>query len=226
MSRRTGRPSHLTKPPAQQQGRVSAQIAGAVVATVVVALVGGLIGYVVGRPDATERTIAQLREAEVERDVEQIIELTAMARRTAEQLSPILTAVREAADAGRAPEATQVEQWQQTLGQLTSQFADPPSGTTATNVARGGLRSAVDQAAVAIDLVALAAAGPTADGAGDQLALAARQVDLAVVTWSVAASQLDQINIDAGQGHQHVFLDGGDAEGALTPDGAAEGTGG
>ncbi|MDG4832931.1 hypothetical protein O7627_27020 [Solwaraspora sp. WMMD1047] len=226
MSRRTGRPSHLTKPPAQQQGRVSAQIAGAVVATVVVALVGGLIGYVVGRPDATERTIAQLREAEVERDVEQIIELTAMARRTAEQLSPILTAVREAADAGRTPEPAQVEQWQQTLGQLTAQFADPPSGTTATNVARGGLRSAVDQAAVAIDLVALAAAGDAA-GATGQVALAARQVDLAVVTWSVAASQLDQINIDAGQGHQHVFLEtGGEAEGALTPDGAAEGTGG
>ncbi len=96
---------------------------------------------------------------------------------------------------------------------------------TATNVARGGLRSAVEQAAVAVETVALAVAAP-ADRQPELLTLAARQAALAVTTWSVAATQLDQVNIDAGNGHQHVHLDSDGAEGALTADGAAEGAGG
>ena len=108
------------------------------------------------------------------------------------------------------------------MRRLTAQFADPPSGMTATNVARGGLRSAVEQAAVAVEMVALAVAGP-ADRRPEQLMLATRQTALAVTTWSVAATHLDQINIDAGNGDQHVHLDSDGAEGALTADGAAEG---
>jgi len=56
-------------------------------------------------------------------------------------------------------------------------------------------------------------------------ALADRQLDLAVTTWSVGATQLDQINVDAGHGHQHVFLTGDEHSGAFTPDDAPEGTG-
>ncbi|MEU5727279.1 hypothetical protein [Micromonospora sp. NPDC047738] len=186
-------------------------------------LVGGLIGFAVGQPSPTEAGTAQIREADAKRDVQQITELTEMARETADQLSPILRAIKQDTDAGRTPEASQVQQWQQTMRQLTEQFANPPSGMTATNVARGGLRSAVDQGAVAVDSVALAVTSP-APARKNQLALAARQAALASVTWSVAAAQLDQLNIDAGHGHQHVYLDAGDAEGAFTPDGAAEGS--
>ncbi|MEV6814320.1 hypothetical protein [Micromonospora sp. NPDC051296] len=198
-------------------------VVGAVAAALVVGLVGGLIGYVVGRPSPTESSIAHLHEAEAERDVQQIIELTGMARRTRDELSPILVAVKEETEAGRTPEASQVRQWQQTMRRLTEQFDNPPSGTTATNVARSGLRSAVEQAAVAVDSVALVAAGPAAVR-DDQLALAARQADLASATWSVAATQLDQINIDAEQGHQHVYLNTGAGDGVIGPDGAAEGS--
>ncbi|MFI7604554.1 hypothetical protein ACIBTV_05460 [Micromonospora sp. NPDC049366] len=198
---------------------------GIVVAALVAGVVGALIGLAVGRPSETEASIAELRAAEAERDVRQIIELTALARRTGEQVSPIVLAVTRAGETGRAPAVAEVRQWQQTMRQLTEGFADPPSGGTATNVARGGLRSAVEQAALAVDLAALAAAGPAA-ASREQLALAARQADLAVATWSVAATQLDQININAGQGHQHVHLDGGEEHGAMTRDGAAEGTGG
>ncbi|MDG4780911.1 hypothetical protein O7614_14795 [Micromonospora sp. WMMD961] len=53
-----------------------------------------------------------------------------------------------------------------------------------------------------------------------------RQAAEAATVWSVAATQLDQINVDAGHGHQHVFLDTDPPAGAVTPDGAAEGTGG
>ncbi|MFD6755043.1 hypothetical protein [Micromonospora gifhornensis] len=223
MSPKTGRPSYLLDPPARKGSARTRLVAGIAAAALATGLLGGLIGYSVGRPSETEASIAQLQKADAERDAQQIIELTDLAHRTGDDLSPILTAIRQASDAGRPPEAAQVGQWQQTMRQLTERFADPPSGTTATNVARGGLRSAVEQAAIAVDTLALATADNTAD---ERLTLAARQAAVAVTTWSVAATQLDQINIDAGQGHQHVHLDTGGADGALTPDGAAEGHGG
>ncbi|MER7890115.1 hypothetical protein ABTX15_09855 [Micromonospora sp. NPDC094482] len=200
-------------------------MAGVAVAVLVAGLIGGLIGFSAGQPTPTEASIAEIHEAEAERDVQQIIELTGMARRTGDQISPIILAIKQAAEAGGVPETSQVRQWQQTMRQQLDQFADPPSGTTATNVARGGLRGAVEQAAVAVDSVALAATAPV-PGRKDHLLLAARQATLATTTWSVAAAQLDQINIDAGQGHQHVYLDTGQADGAFTPDGEAEGAGG
>ncbi len=46
----------------------------------------------------------------------------------------------------------------------------------------------------------------------------------ATAVWSVAATQLDQINIDAGYGHQHVHLRVG-GEVSFAPDGSAEGEG-
>ncbi|RIV39134.1 hypothetical protein [Micromonospora radicis] len=222
MSRKTGRPSYLLTPPARGRRSSTRLLPAAVAAALAAGLVGGLIGYAVGRPGATESSIAQLQEADARRDAQQIVELTEMAHRTGEQLAPILVAVRQAAEAERPPEAAQLRQWQQTMRQLAEQYADPPSGMTATNVARGGLRGAVEQAAVAVDTLALA----TVDGAtaaDELLALAARQATLAVTTWSVAATQLDQINIDAGHGHQHVHLDTGEPGGAFGPDGAAEG---
>ncbi|MFG2062351.1 hypothetical protein ACGFIK_13115 [Micromonospora sp. NPDC048871] len=223
MSPKTGRPSYLLDPPARKASARTRLLAGLAAAALVAGLLGGLIGYSVGRPGETEASIARLQKAEAERDVQQIIELTELAHRTGDELSPILTTIRQASEAGRPPEAAQVGQWQQTMRRLAEQFADPPSGTTATNVARGGLRSSVEQAAIAVDSLALPAAANTAE---ERLRLAARQAAVAVTTWSVAATQLDQINIDAGQGHQHVHLDTGGADGALTPDGAAEGHGG
>ncbi|MFB9852127.1 hypothetical protein ACFFMR_17270 [Micromonospora andamanensis] len=225
MSRRTGKPSYLVTPPARQNRSRTWIVAVAAAAVLVAAPVGGLVGHAVGRPDPTEATVAQLRQADAERDAQQIVELTEMAQRTGEELAPIIRAVRQDAEAGRTPEQAQVDTWQQTMRRLTAQFADPPSGMTATNVARGGLRSAVDQAAVAVDSVVLALAGPSA-GRAEAMELAGRQATLAVTTWSVAATQLDQINIDAGQGHKHVHLDVGEVDGALGPDGSAEGTGG
>ena len=71
-------------------------------------------------------------------------------------------------------------------------FANPPSGTTATNVARGGLRSAVEQASLAVESYLLAVTGPLTQRAA-LTALAKRQATEAATAWSVAATQLDQI---------------------------------
>ncbi|RKN21053.1 hypothetical protein D7147_09625 [Micromonospora musae] len=223
MSRRTGRPSYLTTPRTRRPK--PAVVAAAVAVALALGLLGGVIGFNVGRPTRVESTVDQLRRAEAERDVQQIIELTAAARGIGEQLTPILESIQQAAETGRTPEASQARQWQQTVRQLVETFADPPSGTTATNVARGSLKGAVEQTGVAVDTVALAVTKPV-PARNEYLELAARQAALASTAWSVAATQLDQINIDSGQGHQHVHLGPGEADGAFAPDGAAEGSGG
>ncbi|MEO3770513.1 hypothetical protein [Micromonospora sp. B9E7] len=225
MARRTGRPSYLSDKPDVRRRRTVRVVAVAGVIALVTALLGGLVGYQVGRPDATEATIASIQEADAKRDAQQIVELTETARRVRDQIAPVLAAVKEAKTAGRAPDPGQARAWQEIMRKAAEPFADPPSGTTATNVARGGLRGAVQQASLAVDTYALAAGVPAAHQAA-LLDITTRQAAEASTIWSVAATQLDQISVDAGHGHQHVFLDTDPHEGALTPDGAAEGTGG
>ncbi|MEU4555024.1 hypothetical protein EV382_1175 [Micromonospora violae] len=225
MARRTGRPSYLLDKADGRRRRTvrSVSVAGAI--ALVTALLGGLVGYQLGRPDATEATIASLKQAEAKRDAQQIAELTETARRVRDQIAPVLAAIKTETTAGRAPDPAQARQWQEVMRQAAAPFAEPPSGTTATNVARGGLRAAVQQASLAVDAYALTAGVPAAQRAA-LLDVTARQAAEAATIWSVAATQLDQVSVDAGQGHQHVFLDTDPDGGALTPDGAAEGTGG
>ncbi|MBQ1037305.1 hypothetical protein [Micromonospora sp. C81] len=225
MARRTGRPSYLSDKADVRHRRTTRFVAGAGAVALVTALLGGLVGYQVGRPDATEAAIATIQEAEAKRDAQQILELTETARRVRDQIAPVLAAIKTETSAGRAPDPGQARQWQEIMRQAAEPFADPPSGTTATNVARGGLRAAIQQASLAVDAYALAVDVPAAQRAA-LLAVTARQAAQAVTMWSVAATQLDQVSVDAGHGHQHVFLDTDSHEGALTPDGAPEGTGG
>ncbi|MFG1914931.1 hypothetical protein [Micromonospora sp. NPDC048898] len=225
MARRTGRPSYLSDNPDERRRRTARVVAVAGAIALVTALLGGLIGYQVGQPDATEASIASIKQADAKRDAQQIVELTETARRVSAQIAPILTTLKADTAAGRAPDPAQARRWQETMREAAKPFEDPPSGTTATNVARGGLRGAIQQAGLAVDSYALAASVPAAQRAA-LLDLTARQAAEAVTIWSVAATQLDQVSIDAGHGHQHVFLTT-DAEGsAFTPDGEAEGTGG
>ncbi|MEU8257565.1 hypothetical protein AB0C06_25215 [Micromonospora inaquosa] len=225
MARRTGRPSYQLDKADVRRRRTVRYAAVAGVIALVTGVLGGLVGYQVGRPDATEATIASIKQAEAKRDAQQITELIGTARRVRDQVAPVLAAIKAETTGGRAPDAAKARQWQEVMRQAAEPFADPPSGTTATNVARGGLRGAVQQASLAVDAYALAAAVPAAQRAA-LLDVTARQAAEAATIWSVAATQLDQISVDAGQGHQHVFLDTDPDGGALTPDGAAEGTGG
>src|SRR5690606_28418178 len=100
-------------------------------------------------------------------------------------------------------------------------FADPPSGETATNVARSSLASAVRQLAVTVDTYA-AARERTGSAREALIDLAVRQRANAIFAWSVGATALDAVNVDAGHGHQHVFLPTSEG-GALTPDPEPEG---
>lgn len=137
MARRTGRPSYLADKPDERRRRTARIVAVAGAIALVTALLGGLVGYQVGRPDATAETIASIQEADAKRDAQQIVELTETARRVRDQVAPVLTAVKEEKTAGRAPDPGRARTWQDTMRKAAEPFADPPSGSTATNVARG-----------------------------------------------------------------------------------------
>jgi hypothetical protein len=195
----------------------------------VAAAVGLFIGVQVASPSATDAEITSLRADEAKRDATQIVELTALARSTSQQIKPVVDGLRSglpAADTGAAATrpvtAAQLDQWKQIVAQQVERHKDAPSGSTATNIARNGLRSAVNQLTVALDTAVAARALP-ADHQAALLAVASRQRLLAVNAWSVAATQLDNLNIDAGNGHQHVYLTDAPEGGAIVGDGSPEG---
>ncbi|GAB3893035.1 hypothetical protein GCM10027612_41900 [Microbispora bryophytorum subsp. camponoti] len=112
--------------------------------------------------------------------------------------------------------ASDVETWRKAATAAVEGFADPPSGETATNVARSSLASAVRQIATTVDTYA-AARDLTGVARTTAMGLAVRQRTDAFFTWSVGATALDAVNVDAGYGHQHVFLPTSSGEGSSPP---------
>lgn len=98
----------------------------------------------------------------------------------------------------------EVQRWQATARELAKPFANPPSGETATNVARMGLAASIDALMEATQSYGLAARDPATRGA--LLEQAREERDLAARVWSIGSTQLDAINHWAGKGHQHVVL--------------------
>jgi hypothetical protein len=187
---------------------------------VVALAIGLLIGWGVGQPSESQAAITAAQKADAQRDAQQIVELTATARTTRQLVTPIVTGLA----ASTAPSQESLAAWQAVMLQETQRYSQTVSGATATNVARGALRSAVGALANALETYTLARQLPAAQQA-QLLELAAKQRVLAVTTWSVAATQLDQLNVDAGHGHQHVYLNTSPDGGAMTPDGSPEGKG-
>ena len=203
------------------------RIAPLAIAFAVGALLAGPIGALAAddSPTADDR-VAALQAEEAKRDATQIVELTGKARQIQERLVPVLDGLATAVPPGKAPgpaaTASDVEGWQAATGKAVEDFANPPSGGTGVNIARSGLAAAVRSLDAAVDTYAAALAQPPAARAA-LFELAGRQRDIAVTTWSTAATQLDVLNIDSGNGHAHVFLPAVPGQGALTADGAPEG---
>lgn len=183
---------------------------GAVTAFVLGVAVAFLLGAWTSGPDATERRIAELREAEARRDVAQIGVLTDLARGTRDRLTPVLTGMAQAAPAdastGAVPSAEEVAGWRDAVAAEVRRYSETPSAGNGVNVARTALATSVRQLAVAVGgfEAALNAPDPLR---GRLVGLASEQRTLALATWSVGALQLDVINIEAGKGHVHVQLD-------------------
>lgn len=171
-------------------------------------------------PDATERRIAELEQEEAARDTALLGPLTDQARQTRDGLAPVLAAMASAApvdgSAGAALTPEAVAGWRDTVAAAEKAYEQSPSAGNGINIARTGLRTAVQQLAAAVRTFEAA----LAPGRSDLVALAGEQRTLALRTWSVAAIQLDVINIEAGRGHVHVQLSGAGA-----PDSTPEGQG-
>ncbi|MFD0747242.1 hypothetical protein ACFQ1L_39630 [Phytohabitans flavus] len=190
------------------------RVAPVLIAFALGALLAGPIGALaVGGDDGgsapVDDRVAELQAEEAKRDSAQIVELTTKARQVQERLVPVLEGMATAVPAGKpvGPAASQsdVAGWQEITGKVVEDFANPPSGGTGVNIARSGLAAAVRSLDAAVDTYAAALAQP-ASGRGPLFELAGRQRDIAVATWSTAATQLDVLNIDSGNGHAHVFL--------------------
>jgi hypothetical protein len=230
MSRKTGKPSsRRPTPKTARAGQSPGAVLRAAIALLAAAGIGLFIGVQVAGPSATDQAVASLRADEAKRDAAQIVELTALARSTSAQIKPIVDGLRSGLPAADGAATTQpvtdeqLAQWRQVMAQQVERHKDTPSGSTTTNTTRSGLRNAVSQLSIALDTVAAARTLPVGDQA-PLLAVASRQRLLAVNDWSVAATQLDQINIDAGNGHQHVYLTDSAEGGAAVGDGSPEGS--
>ncbi|GAA4446446.1 hypothetical protein GCM10023170_026650 [Phytohabitans houttuyneae] len=220
------RPSARAVQPASSPAR---RIAPVLIAFAVGALLAGPIGAFAAGDSTSQSTddrVAALQAEEAKRDSAQIVELTAKARQVQQTLVPVLDGLAAAVPPGKAagPAASQsdVAGWQTVTGKAVEDFANPPSGGTGVNIARSGLAAAVRSLDAAVDTYAAALAQPAA-GRAALFELAGRQRDIAVATWSTAATQLDVLNVDSGNGHAHVFLPAAPGQGALTADGAPEG---
>jgi len=229
-ARSSARPATRAAPPGTPLAR---RLAPLVIAFALGALLAAPIGAVTagdstdtGDSAPADDRVAQLQAQEEERNAAQIVELTSLARRTQESLLPVLDGLAGAVPAGQPPgpaaPQSDVEGWRGITRNVVEDFANPPSGGTGVNIARSGLAAAVRALDAAVDTYAAALALPE-DARGTLLELAGRQRDIAVTTWSVAATQLDVLNVDAGNGHTHVFLPAAPGQGALTADGVPEG---
>lgn len=190
-----------------------------------------LAGLLLGRPvaavtDTVERDpVAEMKAQDARRDSAQIESLTAQARRIHDGLLPILDGLAVTMPVGSSslgPVATpeQVTGWQTVTRRFVEEFVERPSAGTAVNIARSGLAASVQQLDLAVATYAQALDAPDRE---NWFKTSARQRDLGVVAWSVAATQLDVLNIDSGRGHVHIFLPSRPGQGALTSDGSPEG---
>jgi hypothetical protein len=179
--------------------------------------------------DQVRSEAAELRRQTQVRDKEQVAELTDRMRAAVDALAPVLSGMGRTLPPGEddklgpIAEAAAVQRWRRAVRAEDEYFADTVSGETGTNVARGGFAAALDALNEAVETYGLAVEQPGARRA--LLERARQQRNLAVRTWSVAATQLDAINIATGYGHQHVYLGGSEAAGGFGADPAPEGSG-
>jgi hypothetical protein len=179
-----------------------------------------------GGPDPDR--VAELEAEEAERQAEQVVELTDLAFSIHDELLPVLEGMNEVlpvdgSASSRSADDDELSSWKAATDAAVGSFADPPSGSTGHNIARGGLQVSAELLASAVSAYELAL---DADG-GHRAQLEELAADLrlqAVRTWSVAATQLDVLNIDAGHGHVHIYLPAEPGSGALAPDSHPEGS--
>ncbi|MDA2812404.1 hypothetical protein O4J56_17310 [Nocardiopsis sp. RSe5-2] len=194
------------------------------------ASVGGYYAFLREPPPGPDPDrVAELEASESARHVDQVGALIDTTRDAHDELLPVVEGLDTALPAdgsepGEAPGGDEVDGWAETVGGVAERLSASPSGDTDYNVARGGVRSAVDLLGSSVEVYAAAL---DAEGS-ERERLEGVAADLrtqAVRAWAVAATQLDVVAIEAGHGHVHIYLPAAPDSGALQPDSAPEGTG-
>ncbi|MDP3890303.1 MAG: hypothetical protein Q8Q44_03675 [Nocardioides sp.] len=174
---------------------------------------------------SVQAEVERLEQEFAERDRIQIEAITDSARTVAQELGTVLIEARATlpedlpgGEGGQVADPATVKDWSDRLEELVAAFGDPQSAGTSVNVARGALTTAVDAVRIGVAAYgdALALKGADREAA---LARAAESFDLGRRVWNVAAIQVDDANVQAGLGHQHVVL-----AGETPPDTLPEGT--
>lgn len=165
--------------------------------------------------DPLAERVAELQAEEAARDAEAVTGLTASTGEVLELLAPVVEAGAAYPPGSPPPDAADVADWREAVDQAREGFGETPSAGTGVNVARAGLVSSLDSLEAMVDAFALAGQVPDPDPV---LALAERSRRSAALSWSVGATQLDAVNVDAGNGHVHLFLPAVEGSGALTAD--------
>ncbi|MFE9246606.1 hypothetical protein [Nocardiopsis sp. NPDC006938] len=203
----------------------SVLLVGAVVASVVLFFGGGDDQVT---PDPAR--VAELEASADARHVDQVASLVGHTRAAHEELVPALESLNGvlpadgSAPAEEFPSSEEIDGWLGTVRDAGAHFELSESGRTDFNVTVAGLDGSVDLLGSAVSAYH-AASQADDDQRTDLLDLAADLRDQAVTAWSVAATQLDMVSVDAGHGHIHLYLPADPASGALQPDEAEEGEG-
>lgn len=213
-------------------------LVGLVPGLLVGVLAGGAVGSLVA-PDGTapgdaspaavnsvDARVAELEAEAATRDAEAITLLTDQATDLLDTLGPVVTGAgahvvgpEPGATVPPVPTAGDVDSWRASLVAGQAIVGDPPSAGTGVNVARAGFVAALGDLTTAVDALALAVETAAAGGDPEPAQrLAGSALRGAAATWSVGATQLDAVNVEAGNGHVHVYLPPVAGSGALTAD--------
>jgi hypothetical protein len=190
-----------------------AAAAAIVTAAVTAAITVAIVTSPNDGPTAIDERVAELEAQEAERNLERIDSLTQTTVAAHDELLPVMDQLHAILplDGSPAQPASRddVAALQASVSSAFEMFGSPESASTEVNVARGGFVLAVELLAASLTAyeAALDAGFETGGAGGSQLVEMAADLRMSAVdAWSVAATQLDVLNIDAENGHVHLYL--------------------
>lgn len=201
----------------------SVLLVGAVVATLVVLFQEG--GDLLAPAAVAEREVSTTEDHAGR--VAELIEHTRAAR---EGLVPLLEFLDEipltdgSTSTEDLPAPGIIDERQRSVHDARAHLDHAEPGETEFEITHAGLRGSVEVFGSALDAYH-AAARSEGDQRTELLELAADLRDQAIRAWSVSATQLDVLSIDAGHGHIHLYLPAPADIGAMEPDDAQDGDG-
>jgi hypothetical protein len=156
-----------------------------------------------------EARAAKLRRESLERDKQQVKELTERMAAMLGELGPTIRGLAKTVPPkqeriGRLAGQATVDKWSHATHKAAKYFENPPSGETDTNIARMGFANAVDGLIEAVDTYRLALADVA--HRPQLLERVRAERDLAVKAWFLGGTELDAVNHKYGFGHHHLFL--------------------